>query len=68
MHLTLTTLHAGEVLHRVHLDAYNSDQFNPGTHGNARFSPIKDEKGVSIPPHALRRHNHVLCVDGVGVS
>jgi hypothetical protein len=49
LHVTLTTLIAGEVLHRVHLEKYGADQFNPGVHGNARFSPIQDERGQPIP-------------------
>jgi hypothetical protein len=49
LHVTLTTLGAGEVLHRVHLEKYDADQFNPGIHGNARFSPIQDERGEPIP-------------------
>lgn len=49
LHITLTTLSAGEVLHRVHLERYGAGQFNPGIHGNARFSPIHDERGQSIP-------------------
>lgn len=49
LHVTLTTLSAGEVLHRVHLERYGADQFNPGVHGNARFSPIQDERGQPIP-------------------
>jgi hypothetical protein len=39
----------GEVLHRVHQSKYQADQFNPGIHGNARFSPIRDEHGKPIP-------------------
>jgi len=36
-------------IHRVHPDAYQADQFNPGLKGNARFSPIRDVKGRPIP-------------------
>ena len=36
-------------LHRVHLEKYAGDQFNPGLEGNARFSPIKNAKGEPIP-------------------
>jgi hypothetical protein len=39
----------GQVIHRIHLDLYLAAQFNPGIKGNARFSPIKDTKGSSIP-------------------
>lgn len=39
----------GRVLHRVHLDLYDAAEFNPGVRGNARFSPIKDAAGASIP-------------------
>jgi len=48
-HTTMKTLEAGTVLHRVHQDRYMADQFNPGTQGNARFSPIQDAKGTAIP-------------------
>jgi len=40
---------AGQVIHRIHLDAYAADEFNPGPHGNARFSPIKDATSAQIP-------------------
>jgi len=36
-------------LHRVHLAEFAGDQFNPGTTGNARFSPIKTPRGEAIP-------------------
>jgi hypothetical protein len=49
LHVTLTRLSAGDVLHRVHLEKYEAGQFNPGIHGNARFSPIRDERGQPIP-------------------
>jgi hypothetical protein len=49
LHVTLTSLVKGEILHRVHQDKYQADQFNPGVHGNARFSPIQDEHGKPIP-------------------
>lgn len=49
LHVTLTELPAGQVLHRVHQDQYRAEQFNPGTQGNARFSPIQDDQGQSIP-------------------
>lgn len=38
-----------DMIHRVHPDKYLADQFNPGPAGNARFSPILDAKGNSIP-------------------
>lgn len=46
---TMTTVEAGAVLHRVHPGRYNADQFNPGTQGNARFSPIQNAQGDAIP-------------------
>lgn len=49
LHVTLTLLAKGEVLHRVHQDKYQPDQFNPGVHGNARFGPIQDDQGRAIP-------------------
>ncbi len=39
----------GTSLHRVHLDKYAGNQFNPGVRGNARFSPIKNAKGKPVP-------------------
>lgn len=49
LHVTAWTLPAKQVLHRVHQDLYEADQFNPGLKGNARFSPIRDAKGDLIP-------------------
>lgn len=49
LHLTLTAVTKGDVLHRVHQSKYQADQFNPGKNGNARFSPIEDAHGTSIP-------------------
>jgi len=49
LHVTLTVLAKGAVLHRVHQDKYQPDQFNPGVQGNARFSPIQDDQGRAIP-------------------
>lgn len=49
LHVTFTVLAKGDVLHRVHQDKYKPDQFNPGVHGNARFSPIQDDQGRAIP-------------------
>jgi hypothetical protein len=39
----------GKIIHRIHVRAYGSTQFNPGPKGNARFSPIKDSADESIP-------------------
>jgi hypothetical protein len=39
----------GRTIHRIHLSLYRSAQFNPGVKGNARFSPITDAKGATIP-------------------
>jgi hypothetical protein len=39
----------GRDIHRIHLDDYAADEFNPGLRGNARFSPIKDASGSPIP-------------------
>lgn len=49
LHVTLTELPQGNLLHRVHQNQYRADQFNPGVQGNARFSPILDDKGNPIP-------------------
>jgi RES domain len=47
--VTRITWPKGQVIRRVHLDLYHAAQFNPGIGGNARFSPIKDATGSSIP-------------------
>lgn len=36
-------------LHRVHLQKYAGDAFNPGVQGNARFSPIRNAKAEPVP-------------------
>ncbi|MEY8709178.1 RES family NAD+ phosphorylase [Mangrovibacter phragmitis] len=46
---TTFLLNKGTVLHRVHLEQYAADQFNPGLQGNARFSPITNAQGEPIP-------------------
>lgn len=46
---TLTELPKGQVLRRVHQDQRRAGQFNPGARGNARFSPIRDDRGRPIP-------------------
>lgn len=38
-----------DLIHRIHPSVYQAAQFNPGPNGNARFSPICDSKGNSIP-------------------
>src|SRR3546814_920571 len=49
LHITLMELPQGVVLHRVHQDRYAANQFNPGVRGNARFSPIQDKQGQTVP-------------------
>lgn len=49
LQVTFTSLVQGQVLHRVHQSLYQATQFNPGVHGNARFSPIQDRHGKPIP-------------------
>ena len=49
LRITPVTWKAGASLHRVHLDSYAADAFNPGIQGNARFSPIVDVAGEPIP-------------------
>jgi hypothetical protein len=44
-----TTWPKVRVIHRIHQDRFRGDEFNPGPNGNARFSPITDAKGNSIP-------------------
>lgn len=47
--LTMMTLSSGTILHRVHLRKYSATTLNPGTIGNARFSPITNKNGHPIP-------------------
>ncbi|MDO4683074.1 MAG: RES family NAD+ phosphorylase [Lautropia sp.] len=47
--LTEWVLSAGTTLHRVHLGRYGATQFNPGIQGNARFSPIHNDRGEPVP-------------------
>ncbi len=49
LHLSTMTWCKGTILHRVHLEKYAGDEFNPGVKGNARFSPIKNARGEPIP-------------------
>lgn len=39
----------GQVIHRIHPDRFGSAAFNPGVDGDARFSPIRNAGGTSIP-------------------
>ncbi|MER9133430.1 RES family NAD+ phosphorylase [Mesorhizobium sp. M0768] len=47
--ITRTIWPADQVIHRIHLNLYAGVEFNPGLKGNARFSPIKNASGASIP-------------------
>ncbi len=47
--LSISTFRTGLTLHRVHLGKYSATELNPGRTGNARFSPIQDDKGHPIP-------------------
>ena len=49
LRITPTPWKAGAVLHRIHLDDYAADAFNPGIKSNARFSPILNAAGKPIP-------------------
>lgn len=49
LHITPVILSSNQMLHRVHSDEYEGDQFNPGSKGNARFSPIRNTQGDLIP-------------------
>lgn len=49
LNVTLIELPENSVLHRVHQDKYHAVQFNDSDKGNARFSPIKNEKGNITP-------------------
>lgn len=47
--VNMMTWPKGQVIHRIHPKVYGGGQFNPGPHGNARFSPIKASSGANIP-------------------
>ncbi len=47
--VTTCKLHKADVMHRVHQEKFAADQFNSMAVGNARFSPISDEKGATVP-------------------
>lgn len=47
--VNMMTWPRGQVIHRIHPNGYGTSQFNPGPHGNARFSPIKTSDGSNIP-------------------
>lgn len=49
LQVSTTNWPKGTLIHRVHLDRYSGEAFNPGIKGNARFSPIKDSQGNAIP-------------------
>ena len=49
LHVSRIIWQQGKTIHRVHLDRYPGDAFNPGVAGNARFSPIQTSAGVAIP-------------------
>lgn len=49
LHITPATWKVGAALHRVHLNVYAAEAFNPGIKGNARFSPIVNAAGKPIP-------------------
>lgn len=44
------TVEAGTHLFRIHSSVYGGDQFNDSTHGDARFSPLKDRCSGNIIP------------------
>lgn len=48
LRLNLKIVNPGQIYHRIHSFKFSSTQFNPG-YGNARFSPIKNASGKSIP-------------------
>jgi hypothetical protein len=47
--VAIVTLPLGTRLHRIHSAEYGPGEFNPGTFGNARFSPIQTVDGDPIP-------------------
>lgn len=46
--LSMIILPVDSILHRVHLEDYGATAFNPGVHGNARFSPICNAERKSV--------------------
>src|SRR3546814_3512262 len=59
LHVTFTVIAKGDVLHRVHQDKYQPDQFNPGVHGNARF---RSEEHTSELQSLMRISYAVFCL------
>lgn len=49
LRITRTHLPPDTLLHRIHNEKYHACQFNPGLHGNARFSPVSDSTGSPVP-------------------
>jgi len=49
LHVSRVRWRSGNVLHRIQLEDYPGEVFNPGIRGNALFSPIKDAAGALIP-------------------
>lgn len=47
--ISIYTWKKGDPIHRIHPHRYASAAFNPGTVGNARFSPIQTHGGTPIP-------------------
>ena len=45
----LTTIKAGRMLHRFHMNKFQATDFNGTDKGNARFSPIRNTLGEIIP-------------------
>lgn len=49
LRLSMYTLQANKLLHRVHLSRFGAAQLNPGVRGSARFSPITNANSKAIP-------------------
>ena len=49
LHVTPFVWQAGRPIHRIHLARFAAGTFNPGSKGNARFSPISNPQGRPIP-------------------
>ena len=48
-HPIFKVIPAGTLIHRVHHNDYDPDQFNPTHRGNARFSPVRTSDDDIIP-------------------
>ncbi|TFZ49835.1 RES domain-containing protein [Serratia proteamaculans] len=49
LQVNFSTWPSGQNIYRIHSICYTAIQFNPGTRGNARFSPVYDSRKQRVP-------------------